>query len=359
MRRGAALMATTKLSTKLTPKVARRPRRRQRKSFREMDLGRIGLVGLVLTVLLLAGALNIGKILELVGNTAYTADLSEAGGLRAGDEVRVAGIRVGKVNDVELKGDHVEVTFGLEEVELGDETLVIVKSDNALGSKFLSVEPAGEGDVHDIPQDRTDAGFAVNEELGELTTATSEIDEGELAKAFESVSEVLAATPDEFRSALEGVGALSNTLSSRDAELRVLLRKASSVSTILADRNKDITQIIGDGSLLFDELTKRRVILGNLLRNVQKAARQLTGLARDNKLSLKPALTELRDTAELLTDYRETLQLALKSTGGYIRSLGESVASGPFFQAYVANIGSPEDLFTGGMAGLLEGEGAF
>ncbi|WP_182481139.1 MCE family protein [Nocardioides immobilis] len=352
-------MATTKPTPKTGPKTGRRTRRPQRKAFSEMDLGRIGLVGLVLTALLLAGALNIGKLLELVGNASYTADLSEAGGLRSGDEVRVAGIKVGKVNGVELKGDHVEVTFGLEDLELGDETLVIVKSDNALGSKFLSVEPAGEGDVHEIPRERTDAGFAVNEELGELTTATSEIDEDGLAKAFESVSEVLAATPEEFRSALEGVGALSNTLSSRDAELQTLLKRASSVSTILADRNKDITQIMSDGSLLFEELTQRRVILGDLLRNVQRAARQLTGLARDNELSLKPALTELRDTAELLTDYRDTLQLALKSTGGYIRSLGESVASGPFFQAYVANIGSPEDLFTGGLAGLLEGEGAF
>ncbi len=332
---------------------------RQRKAFSEMDLGRIGLVGLVLTALILAGALNIGKILDLVSNATYSADLSEAGGLRSGDDVRVAGIRVGEVKDVELADDHVEVTFGLEgDLELGDETAVVVKSDNALGSKFLAVEPAGAGDEHHIPQERTDAGFAVNEELGELTTATAEIDEDELAEAFQSVTAVLAATPKEFRSALNGVGELSNTLSSRDAELRTLLAKASDVSSILADRNEDITQIMSDGSLLFDELTKRRVILGNLLRNVQKATRQLTGLARDNKLSLKPALTELKKAAELLTEYRGTLAMVLENTGRYARSLGESVGSGPFFQAYVANIGSPEDLVTGGLTNLLDGEGA-
>jgi len=333
--------------------------KRRRKDFNEMDLGSIGLVGLVLTGLLLAGALNIGKVLELVSSSTYTADLAEAGGLRSGDDVRVAGIKVGKVNDVELKDDHVEVSFGLEEVELGDETTATVKSDNALGSKFLSIEPAGEGDEHHIPREHTDAGFAVNEELGDLTTSTAEIDEDRLAESFASVSAVLEQTPEEFRAALAGVGDLSNTLSSRDAELARLLRKASNVSSILADRNKDITQIMSDGSLLFDELTQRREILGHLLRNVQRATDQLTGLARDNKLSLKPALTELQQSAELLSDYRDTLALALKTTGGYIRSLGESVASGPFFQAYLANLGSPEDLGTGGIAGLLAGEGAF
>jgi len=350
MRRGAALMAATK---------TRRTRRPPLMAFSEMDLGKIGLVGLVLTAVLLAGALNIGKLLAFVGNSTYTADLAEAGGLRSGDEVRVAGLKVGKVNGVELQGDHVEVTFGLENIDLGDETHAIVKSDNALGGKFLAIEPGGDGGTTHIPLERTDAGFAVNEELGELTTTTAEIDAERLAKSFESVSAVLNAAPEEFRSALEGVGALSNTLRSRDAELRSLLERASSVSTILADRNKDITQIMSDGSLLFDELHQRRVVLGILLRNVQKATTQLTGLARDNKFSLKPALTALKKTAELLTDYRGTLQLALKTTGGYIRSLGESVASGPFFQAYVANIGSPEDLLTGGLAGLLEGEGSF
>lgn len=330
-----------------------------RMTFSEMDLGKIGVVGLLLTIALLAGALNIGKVLALVGNATYTADLSEAGGLRSGDEVRVAGIRVGKVNGVELMGDHVEVTFGLEDLDLGNQSRAIVKSDNALGSKFLAIEPAGTGDTDHIPLERTDAGFAVNEELGELTTATSEIDEGELAKSFESVSAVLDATPQEFRSALEGVGALSKTLSSRDSELAALLQKADDVSSILADRNKDITAILGDGSQLFQELAKRREVLGNLLRNVQLATTQLNGLVTDNRNSLKPALTELRKTAKLLTEYRGTLTLALKSTGGYIRSLGESVAGGPFFQAYVANVGSPEDLVTGGLAGILKGEGAF
>lgn len=339
-----------------TSRVAAKPLRKRRKAFSEMDLGKIGLVGLVLTLVLLALALNIGKVLALVGNSTNTADLAEAGGLRAGDDVRIAGLKVGKVNDVEIEGDHVKVTFGLSEVDMGDRTRAIVKSDNALGSKFLAIELAGTGEIHHIPIARTDAGFAVNEELGKLTASTAEIDTVKLARSFDSVSAVLRETPTEFRSALKGVSALSRTLSSRDAELQTLLTKASSVSRVLSDRNQEITGILGDGSRLFDELAMRREVLGQLLRNVQKATAQLTGLARDNKASLKPALTELRKTARLLTEYRGTLDFAIKNTGAYVRSLGESVAGGPFFQAYLSNLTSPEDLGTGGIGGLLKGQ---
>jgi phospholipid/cholesterol/gamma-HCH transport system substrate-binding protein len=326
------------------------------KAFSEMDLGPIGLVGLVLTVVLLAGALNIGKVLSLLGQTTYTAELAEAGGIRSGDDVRIAGLKVGKVKDIELMDDRVQVTFGLEDVDLGDQTRVIVKSDNALGSKFLAVEPAGEGNVDAIPLERTDSGYAVNEELGELTKSTSRIDAQQLAESFSAISSVLSETPEEFKSALKGVSALSQTLSSRDEELATVLRKASSVSQVLADRNQEVTSILSDGSKLFGELAARREILGELLLNVRRATDQMVGLVNDNQTSLKPALTELRQAAKLLTEYRDTLDFGLKNLGRYVRSLGDSVASGPFFQAYVANVASPEDLITGGVTGIIKQE---
>lgn len=331
-----------------------------RTAFSEMDLGLIGIVGLALTIALLAVALNIGKVLDLVGHTSYTAELSEAGGIRGGDEVRVAGIKVGEVKSVKLVDDHVEVSFRLSEVEVGDQTRATVKSDNALGSKFLAIEPGGKGDSDMIPLERTDAGFAVNEELGELTTSTSKIDTDRLAASFDSVSKVLSATPKEFRSALTGVSELSKTLSSRDSELATLLQEASGLSDVLADRNKDITSIFTNGSLLFTELESRRKVIGELLQSVETVSAQLSGFVKDNKVSLRPALTELRQAARLLGDYRSTLDFAIGNTGAYARSLGESVAGGPFFQAYLANVGSPEDLVTGGLAGILQGnQGGF
>lgn len=329
-----------------------------RRSFREMDQGLIGILGLVLTLALLAGALNIGKIMTILGQSTYTAELSEAGGLRNGDDVRIAGLKVGSVKDIQLTEDHVAVTFHLADADLGDETRATVKADNALGSKFLAVEPAGSGSSTRIPLQRTDAGLSVNEELGTLTRRVGEIDASRLAQAMESVSAVLAESPDEFKAALTGVSALSRTLSSRDQELATVLEKASDVSKLLADRNSEVTSILSDGSLLFAELEQRREILGRLLTNVGRATGQLQGLVKDNKTSLKPAMQQLRKTAKLLTVYRGTLDFALKNLGGYVRSLGESVAGGPFFQAYVANLASPEDLITGGIGGIIRQEGS-
>lgn len=339
-------------------RTTKRRRGRGRRAFSEMDQAKVGLVGLVATALLLATALNIGKVVSWVGESTRTAELSDAGGLRAGDDVRIAGLKVGKVTGIKLKSDHVTVTFGLGNIQLGDSTRAYVKSNNALGSKFLALQPEGSGDVPDIPISHTDPGYSANEELGTLTRATGQIDAQKVARSMESLSAVLSGTPKEFRSALQGVSNLSRTVSSRDQELQTLLGKASDVSKILAERSGDITSILSNGSQLFDELAARRQILRKLLRDITTATDQLRGLVADNKASLKPSLAQLQSTATMLTHYEGTLDFALKNIPRYVRSLGESVASGPFFDAYIANLTSPEDLITGGIAGLVKQEGS-
>lgn len=326
----------------------------RRKDFREMSQAKIGLVGLMLVAVVLATAFNVGKIRTAIFDSKYTADFSEAGGLRSGDDVRVAGLKVGEVTGIHLQGDHVQVSFSVSGVVLGTATRASVKSDNALGSKFLGLEPRGGGDLDNIPQAQTDPGFAVNEELGRLTSSVGEIDEAQLARSFDSVSAVLSQTPTEFRSALRGVSALSATVTKRDAELKSLLNRASNISEVLASRNEDITSILHSGSLLFAEFEARRQVLSRLLSNVRKATAQLNGLTKDNRKSLRPALVELKHTAELLTEYRGTLDYAVKNFGVYVRALGETVGSGPFFQAYVSNLTSPEELIVGGVPGIIK-----
>ena len=58
----------------------------------------------------------------------------------------------------------------------------------------------------------------------------------------------------------------------------------------------------------------------------------------ENDAQLGPALTELNRVATLLDKHRKDIQASLKPLQQYATSLGESVASGPFFNAYVMNL---------------------
>src|SRR4051812_27370610 len=84
---------------------------------------RLGAITLVLMAVVMAAAFNLGKFPGFRGTT-YRAEFTDASGLHTGNMVQVGGIRVGRVQDVELKDSHtVVVTFDVDNgVELGKES---------------------------------------------------------------------------------------------------------------------------------------------------------------------------------------------------------------------------------------------
>ncbi|KQY58244.1 hypothetical protein ASD11_00810 [Aeromicrobium sp. Root495] len=314
------------------------------KSLRERNQAIIGLIGIVIAVAIVAASLNINRIRSVLGETTYSADFSDAGGARSGDDVRIDGVTVGSVKGVELEGKHVEITFRVGGVKLGNKTKVAVRSENALGSKYLAVEPGGEGDESTIPVQRTSPGYAVSEVLGRLTANNSEIDVDQVTTSFTSLTKVLEATPEEFGDALDGVSRLSRTISKRDAELDALLKQASVVSSVLADRSKQVTDLFAAGSRVFAEISSQRERLEVLFDQVGKAADQITLLVAENRKTIGADLTEIKHISKVLNDYRDDLGFVLQTLPKYARSLGEAVGSGPFFQAYIPNLIAPESL---------------
>jgi len=70
----------------------------------------------------------------------YEAYFTDAGGITPGNDVNVSGIKVGKVDSIELAGDSALVKFTVDrKVRVGDQSLVAIKTDTVLGQKSLSV----------------------------------------------------------------------------------------------------------------------------------------------------------------------------------------------------------------------------
>ena len=110
--------------------------------FRERNKTVIGAVGILSILALLAGSFSVDAI---IGGDEYKAEFTEAAGLRPNDEVRVAGVKVGKVLSVELAGDRVQVEFRAKDVELGGASRADIRIKTLLGRKFLMLTPDGDG----------------------------------------------------------------------------------------------------------------------------------------------------------------------------------------------------------------------
>lgn len=312
------------------------------KRFSERDPVITGVVGTVVVLACLLLAVSFGNLPLPGGTTTYRAVFAEAGGLDPGDEVTVLGTEAGRVTAVELDGTQVLTTFEVDgDLPLGSLTRAAVGTNSPLGTKAMELTPDGPGELAGgalIPLERTTSPYSLDDVLTGLTTTTAAIDTGRLAAAMNTVSDTIAGTPDELGPALQGLSRLSATVSSRDEQLIELLGNAETVTGVLAERNQELVRLMADGNLLFAELERRRDEIHELLINVSATATQLSGLAADNEDQLGPTLDQLNGVLEVLRDNRANIESILQGVGPYIQSVGESVGSGPFFDAHLANL---------------------
>ena len=86
------------------------------------------------------------------------------------------------------------------------------------------------------------------------------------------------------------------------------------------------------------ELQSQSAAIDQISGNVSALSQQLQGFISDNRETMKPALDKLNGVLTMLDNRKERLQKSLSLLTQYSMSLGESVASGPFFKTYVANL---------------------
>ncbi|OBF34142.1 mammalian cell entry protein [Mycobacterium sp. ACS1612] len=310
------------------------------KPFAERNLFVIGAIGIAITIAIILGAVNYEKLPFINQGKEYSAYFAEAGGLMDDAAVQVSGFQVGKVESIGLDGTRVLVKFTVDKgIRLGDRTEAAIKTKGLLGTKILEVTSRGEGQQDGvIPLDRTTSPYQLPDALGELATTISGLNTNQLSDSLRVLSETFADTPPELKIAVEGVARFSQTLNERDAQLRGLLTNADKATTVLAERSNQVVSLIGNTNALLAELQSQSAAVDQISGNISALSQQLHGFIGENKATLRPALDKLNGVLTMLDNRKDRLQRSLHLLTEYSMSLGESVASGPFFKTYVANL---------------------
>lgn len=318
---------------------SRAPKGRLR--FRDRDPKKVGIAGILGCVVLMAVSVNYDRIPYVNGKQNATAYVADAAGLNTGDDVQVAGIKVGQVRDIELDGDRVKVEFDLDtDVHMGSDTSAKIKTDSILGRRALVVYSNGLGELADrtVPLERTSVPYSLTSALGDLTDTVQDLDTRKVDDALRVISQTMEKSSPEVKGTLDGITRLSQSLNKRDAALLDLLHKAAGASDILGKRSDQFNQLVVDGNTLFTALDLRRRALGELVDNVDALSRQLSGLVQDEEAQLGPALDKLEKVSDLLIRNRDQIDLGLRRIVPFSTALGEAVASGPWFNAYITNL---------------------
>jgi virulence factor Mce-like protein len=210
-----------------------------------------------------------------------------------------------------------------------------------LGAKYLALVPRGAGPLDPderIPVERTASPYDVVEAFADLSTTIDEIDTAQMASSFEVLAETFQDTPDEVRTSLQGLARLSDTIASRDAQLRELLGATRTVTDVLADRNGEFTRLIEDSNVLLAEVQERRELIDAILDSTQELSRQLSGLVADNREALTPALQQLSTVTDILSRNRAALSQTVNNLAPFVRVFTNTLGTGRWFDSFVNDL---------------------
>ena len=255
--------------------------------------------------------------------------------------MRIAGVRVGKVTAVELDGGKVKASFKVDTPsKFGKETEAAIKVKTLLGAMYISLEPAGSGQLEEdttIPMSRTSSPYDVVDAFSGLAERAETINVEQLGKSMDTLAALGKDTPVAFQNTLRGLSRISQTVASRNQQINDLLKNLDTVSGVLAERDQDIIKLMENSDVLMRALVARREAVHRLLVSTSRFSQEITLLVKQSRADLKPALRNLEGVVQTLIKNQNNLDEGLRLMAPFYRVFANTLGTGPWFDTWISN----------------------
>ena len=338
------------------------------KPFRERNPIVVGLVSVAVLTVAMLFAFSLNQLTFLRRVHDVQADFADAAGLDGGNEVRVAGLKVGKVKSVELaepdvRGvtDRVRVVMEVSNgIELGDLTEAEIKLKTILGSKFVELVPKGSEELEGvIPLERTRIPFELYEVTNRTVSTVGEVDAKALNDGLRELAELFDDPEGNLGRAMDGLSKATKGLKERQSEFEDLVRYGAEILETLGSRSDALGRIFDSGAELLGALSQRRDALARFVSGSNALAAELSDLLDSTRADLDPALEDLHRTLLIVRKDIAPLEDALKTLGPGAKSFGSAFLQGHWGDIWIQTIlDLPIPPLTPGGAGGTSGAAA-
>lgn len=264
----------------------------------------------VIAILLFVALYN--TMTNKVGGDVITlkAEFQEVSGLRVGDDVRISGVKVGRVTDVQVKDNsRAEVTFTVQDHQkVTDTTRMQLRYQNLLGEKYLAMTPGARGgerlhEGDEIGLNRTSPGF-------DLTA---------LLNGFEPLFNVLA--PEDMNTLAENI---ISVLQGESGSVESLLKETGELTHFLANRETVFKRVVDNLTPVVENLASQSGEFDTAVTELKKLMTALNEGSGEFFGSLDGIGDNLDSTARLVESLRPSLERDIRS----LRALGATFRRG-------------------------------
>ncbi|MGO4614164.1 virulence factor Mce family protein [Nocardia sp. 2YAB30] len=280
------------------------------------------LAGVLVAALVAVGAWN---GITRIGTTGITAYFPSTSGLYKGDDVRVLGVQVGRIDSIEPGSDRVKVKMTLDRgIDIPADARAVIISPSLVSARFIQLAPAYTGgpkmkDGSEIPIEHTAVPVEwddIKAELSKLATTLGPVGDdaqGSFGRFINTAADNLDGNGQKFRDTLHELSATLNTLSDKRTDLFGTIRNLQKFVEVLSASNEQIVQFGGRLASVSSVLAGVSSDLGAGLDNLDTAVADVRRFIEGNGAELTEGVQRLADATQVLVDKRPELERVLHS----------------------------------------------
>ncbi|MDT5326987.1 MAG: phospholipid/cholesterol/gamma-HCH transport system substrate-binding protein [Mycobacterium sp.] len=307
-----------------------------------IKLGAFALVLLMFTAIIIVvfGQLRFDR------TTGYSAEFSNASGLRAGQFVRASGVEVGKVDKVELVngGTRVKVNFAVDRsLPLFQGTTASIRYLNLIGDRYLELKrgddekrlPAGGT----IPIEHTQPALDLDALIGGFRPLFRALDPDKVNNIAQSIVTIFQGQGGTINDILDQTASLTSALADRDQAIGEVVRNLNTVLDTTVKHQQQFDETVQNFEKLITGLKNRADPIATSVADISDAAGSVADLLGENRPLLQKTVTQLEVIQQPLVDQKDQLNNILTRLPTALKIIGRAGGVyGDFFNFYACDV---------------------
>lgn len=270
----------------------------------------------IFVVITLLGVSYVGaryaQLDRLVLDDSYTvvAHFTDSGGIFAGGEVTYRGVKVGRVSELELTDEgvdvHLEVDKGHDDIPA--DSLAVVGNRSAVGEQYVELQPKVDTgpylrDDSEIPNEDTRTPIPTQKLLADISNTVSSVDQEALATTVDEMGKAFAGTGENLQRIIDTGDSFINEANANFDVTTALIRDSNTVLRTQVDSASAIRNFASQMSLFSSALAGSDPALRDLIDNGSAGATELRTFLEENEVALGELINNLLTTGEVIVEH--------------------------------------------------------
>jgi phospholipid/cholesterol/gamma-HCH transport system substrate-binding protein len=280
--------------------------------------------------------------LSFGGNHTYKAVFADATGLNKGDDIRVAGVKVGTVKGIEISDrTRALVTFTVDDsASVTEATHATIKYRNLVGQRYIALtqdvgSPTKLDDGATIPISRTQPALDLTVLFNGFKPLFQALSPSDINQLSYEIIQVFQGEGGTLESLLQHTASVTSTLADRDQVISDLVDNLSEVLDHVADRDQQLNELITTFKQFVGGLNQDRDAILGSLDQISELSVQTASLVKGVRSPLVSDISNLRQLTANIQRNRGELDRALQVLPIKLEKVGRTAAYGSWFNFYL------------------------